>query len=163
VVWNAGRIEPVRRYTVTVYRPNPHDSASLPINDICFIRESRNGKYIWLGTDGGGFAWFDKSTGRCKRYQSGFRNHIYASVQHILEEEDGTLWLATNGAAFALRFVSDSIHSLRKYVVEAPDSLRIGKNFFATIYKDKSGTLWFGTWVGCIFLAANVGCLSMPT
>lgn len=52
-------------------------------------------KYLWIGTNGGGFCRFEFTTGKCIRYteKDGLPNDV---VYGILSDGTGNLWLSTN-------------------------------------------------------------------
>jgi class 3 adenylate cyclase len=79
------------------YKNNPKDSNSLGV-DLIFsvlpdIREP--GRYLWIGTNGGGLNRLDKLTGKVKRYtkKDGLPNDV---VYGIVNDDDGKLWMSTN-------------------------------------------------------------------
>lgn len=78
------------------YVHNENDSATLPVNiifSLCNDPDSEN--ILWVGTNGGGLARFDKNTGRCITYatDAGLPNNV---IYGILADESGNLWLSTN-------------------------------------------------------------------
>ena len=146
-------------YSVEIYRSDPQDRNSLPINALNSLTESRNGEYLWVGTEGGGLVRLEKRTRTFTRFTSDSHVLDYNVVQHIFEDDDGTLWLATNGSMLVLRISGDSIQSARSLVVEPPRSSRLWRNFFAMSHKDKFGRLWFATWGGLYFFDREHGSL----
>lgn len=73
------------------------DPASLSSNFILSINNDRRqpGRYLWIGTKGGGLNRMDKQTGRFIRYSTkdGLPNNV---VYGILPDERDNLWLSTN-------------------------------------------------------------------
>jgi ligand-binding sensor domain-containing protein/two-component sensor histidine kinase len=145
-----------------VYRADPHDPKTLPVNVVSSICEARDGGYLWIGTESAGLVRFNLRTGLCQRYQSEDEDRDYNVIRDVYEDGDGTLWVAASDGLFALRFSSDSIQSVRKYVVESPESPFAWKNNVFVIHKDKFDQLLFGTWGGLYCFDRQRGILARP-
>ena len=123
-------------------RGNPHALASDFIYDIA---EDADGN-LWIGTNGGGLAMMDRSTGRFTsfRHDPDDSNSISSNVvRAVLLDTDGIVWLGTRGTGLDrfdpqsggfthYRFGSDEYHTKNP-------------NEIYTVYKDSGGTLWLGS------------------
>ncbi|MGD2148315.1 MAG: histidine kinase, partial [Anaerolineae bacterium] len=119
----------------SVLRHDPGDPHSLSHNQITSLHEDRFGT-LWVGTLGGGLNRYDSDIEAFTHYreQGGLVND---TVTDILEDDRGTLWIATaNGLS---RFDPDN-ETFRSY--GSDDGLPI--NEFGAASKGDSGELFFG-------------------
>ncbi len=79
------------------YTNNPGDKSSLNADVIFSICEDPKfpGRYLWIGTNGGGLNMFDKEKELFKSYteKDGLANNV---VYGILSDNKGNLWMSTN-------------------------------------------------------------------
>lgn len=82
-------------YKYTTYEHTTSDSNSIRRNLIMHIYEDKTGNF-WISTEGGGLNYFDRKTEKFKFYRQGNDNKHLSSdmIRMILEDTDGTLWLA---------------------------------------------------------------------
>jgi signal transduction histidine kinase/CheY-like chemotaxis protein/ligand-binding sensor domain-containing protein len=112
--------------------------------------ESKDGS-LWLGTVGGLTRYKD---GRFTQYPAGGRLSKYY-ISAINEDEEGLI--VTTSESVALRFHNGEVEPLTIHGRTTPISARVhdSGNYTFTIYKDPSGTLWFGTVHGLFEFAAG--------
>ena len=102
---------------------------------------------LWIAFSyGDGLVSFDSATGAETIYS--FSNHETSQngttgVTTVLEDETGTLWLATNGGGL-LKLDRDRRRAIRyKHDSRDPDSL--SDDALATLFEDREHNLWAGT------------------
>jgi len=76
------------------YKNDPDNLSTISENDVVSIFESSNG-ILWIGTKNAGLNRFDKTNEKFKRYshREGLPND---SINGIVEDNDGYLWISTN-------------------------------------------------------------------
>jgi signal transduction histidine kinase/ligand-binding sensor domain-containing protein len=123
-----------------IFRNNPGDTTSLSFDgifSICFD-PANPGKYLWVGTNGGGLNRMDLTTGKCTRYsdKNGLPNNV---VYGILPDKQNRIWMSTNKG---LSCFDPAKQIFRNY--EEKDGLQ-GNEFNHNAYlRAKDGTLFFG-------------------
>ncbi len=79
------------------YKNIPGSNSSLSSNKLLSICPDPKSpqKYLWIGTEGAGFNRFDKTTGKCDRYdeKDGLPNNV---AYCILKDSLDNLWISTN-------------------------------------------------------------------
>jgi len=116
------------------------DKHSISNNNIySFCNDIKNpGRYLWIGTKGGGLNRLDKQTGKFARYttKDGLSNNV---VYGILPGNDGNLWVSTNKGISSF---NPLLNFFRNYDVN--DGLQ-GNEFNRYAYcKTENGLLVFG-------------------
>ena len=141
------------------YLSDPDDSESLGSNEIYedTIFEDGAGR-IWVATNAGGLDRLDPATRKVSRFrvesmESGalqaepsLIHHPVLSTPHfILEDQDGTIWVATSGGGLH-RFNNDE-DTFTALVHNPNDNGTLSSNYIASIYEAPSepGVLWIGT------------------
>ena len=130
-------------YNFVNFLPDPDDSASLKGNLIRVIKEDRNGNLL-IGTENGGLNIFDRKKERFSHPLRKFPEfrHQEFSVNDILEDEKGNLWIATDFNVTVL----DSAGSLVNLNPESSDDAAgLEGNFVRNLQFDSLGQLWIGT------------------
>jgi len=148
------------------YQYDPDDSHSLSNDVVKVIYEDRSG-VLWIGTEDG-LNRFDRKTAGFVRYRNvpndlNSLSHnsvtsIYADKLHP-EDQSGVLWVGTFGGGLNA-FDRDSGQFVR-YQAGLPDPSSLSgsygpssdpnslsSNFVTSIYEDRVGRLWIGTWGG---------------
>jgi signal transduction histidine kinase/ligand-binding sensor domain-containing protein len=120
----------------TEYRNTYGDLA----NDVRTIYRDRKGR-LWIGTLGG-IALFDDSRGTFLSYNDEIRANQWNDHKTWTFQEDnnGVLYVCGNGTPLR---IFDEGTGQWKHISSASDH----EYSVVTIYQDRSGTLWFGTWV----------------
>lgn len=100
--------------------------------------ELNPGKYLWVGTEGGGLNHFEITTGNCTHYttENGLPNNV---VYGILHGSDGNLWLSTNRGISCFNPVSKEF---KNYDVES--GLQSNEFNRREYYSSPDGKLYFG-------------------
>ena len=123
-----------------IYRNDPSDSTSLSFNSIftLCLDPGNPGKYLWVGTDGGGLNRLDMETGKFKRYlvKNGLPNNV---VYGILPDDDGNLWMSTNNGLSSLDPVNNKFRNF-----DVNDGLQSNEFNHDAFAKDKDGRMYFG-------------------
>ena len=131
-------------YGFTIYRPIPDDPHSLSDSYILSLFEDQD-RILWIGTYGRGLNSLDLDTGEITRFP--FDGEVGQSlaggvVTAIIQDKQGTLWLATNRGLN--RFDPESRQfALYEHVDGDPNSL--ARNAIETLLLDRDGYLWIGT------------------
>ncbi len=122
------------------YLYDPANASSLSNNFILsFCSDIQNpGRYLWIGTKGGGLNKLDKFSGKFERFtvNQGLSNNV---IYGILPDYDNNLWLSSNKG---LSIFNTTTHGVRNFDVN--DGLQ-GNEFNRYAYaRTNSGTLVFG-------------------
>ena len=105
--------------------------------------------------DHSGNIWFGHWTGGISRYNSKKDSmemivqsdvNITKPISKIVEDKDGVMWFASEGAGVLSLKVSDSLATKAFEQYSSKDGL--GSNIVFCIMQDKEGTMWFGTEAG---------------
>lgn len=126
-------------------RHDPADPASLGANHVSALYRTRDGT-LWVGTVNGGLNRFDAATGTFERFTEegasplAFPHH---SVSAIVEDDEGLLWVATD-RGLAVLDRRNGTHTLLRH--DPADPTGIGSNRPRTLFVDRGGTLWVGSW-----------------
>jgi len=122
------------------YKNSISDTASLSFDLVlCICPDPKEpGKYLWVGTNGGGLNRFDKSTGKFVRIteKDGLPNDV---VYGMLNNGNGTLWISTNKG---LSCFSPSSKTFKNYEME--DGLQSNEFNRYSFCKTADGILFFG-------------------
>jgi diguanylate cyclase (GGDEF)-like protein len=139
-------------YRFHVFRPDPHDPASLPDGYINTLHVDRAGR-LWAATNTGGIVRYVPDTEGFARYTVAQGGQMQATIEHMVEDAQGNLWLASRTGITRLHSASGTIESLRLDRLEhsAADQ-GIG---ITDLSMDGDGTLWVGTDAGLLYRAAN--------
>ncbi|GAB4373541.1 MAG: two-component regulator propeller domain-containing protein [Calditrichia bacterium] len=126
----------------SIYTRNPRAPLSPRDSSILSIYvDSR--ERMWLGTPGG-ICRFQPTSGQFEFYPHHYEIYRYGwgQVTAIMEDPDGRLWIATPGEL--MRF--DPLKKKYDYFRSNPaNSKSISYNGISSLYRDRSGVLWFGT------------------
>ncbi|MCU0285721.1 MAG: ATP-binding protein [Acidobacteria bacterium] len=102
---------------------------------------------MWLGTLEKGLNKFNPMTGDFTVYNQESKDPQSLSndyVRAILEDNDGKLWVGTDGGGVNLLIDPDK-KTFRRYLHEKADPLSLSHNRIKSIYQDKLGRIWIGT------------------
>jgi ligand-binding sensor domain-containing protein/signal transduction histidine kinase len=132
------------------YQTRPGDPGSLGGTAVQAIYQDREGA-LWIGTDGG-LDRFDRETEQFVHYQpnpddaQGARGSLSSnSVQSIFQDQEGTLWIGTDGG---LNRFDPGDGQFIRYRSLASDSSSLSNDWILSIHQDREGVLWFGTYGG---------------
>lgn len=71
-----------------------------------------------------------------------------AFIWSILEDTNGDIWFATNGDGL-FQFMRDS-QTFHTYTHDPDDPTSLSNNAIVSLYEDRTGTLWIGSWTAGI-------------
>ena len=123
-------------YSFVVFKNDPTDAKSLPGNKISTLHEDRQGR-LWVGT-WKGLSLFDY---RAETFTA--IPQIHKRVAAILEDADGTLWVATEGEGLLVRGPADVTFHPYLHQPKDPNSLRSYN--LSSVLRDHKGRLWIGS------------------
>ncbi|MFH1195476.1 MAG: two-component regulator propeller domain-containing protein [bacterium] len=128
-------------------------TSSISGNHIRSISEDKYG-YLWVGTYSNGLNRFDKESKKFVQYKydsTDISSIGGNQVQSIYFDKSGTMWVGVFGGGLNKAIISPSFFGETKFVrfVNNPnDPNSISDNRVYTIYEDKQGYLWVGTFGG---------------
>ena len=132
------------RNVFTRYRTKAGDSSSLSHDIVRVILEdpAENGRFLWIGTEGGGLNRFDRQTEKFTRFQNDpdnprslSKNHVFA----LIKDKAGALWIGT--FAGGLNRLDEKTGLFTRYTTQ--DGLP--SNSIYGILADDRGGLWMST------------------
>lgn len=103
----------------------------------------KTGEQIWIGTKQSGLFCYIPSTNELTKLSS-FKSS--KSIQCMTMDEDGNLWVATEGDGLIRLNISTGESAVFKH--NPSDSHSISSNFVRTISTDTDGRIWVGTFNG---------------
>ena len=130
---------------LVVYSREPGNADAIASDYVWAIDEDADGN-LWLATDGGGVAVWEREKDRfvAVRYEPGNPASLSSDkVRNLLVAADGRVWVATRGAG--INRIEPTTRSVQRF--ELPGGA--GKELFALL-EDRAGDLWIGTTGGVI-------------
>jgi ligand-binding sensor domain-containing protein/signal transduction histidine kinase len=126
----------------THYRRNPDDPQSLSSDVVLSFYQDPTSDTVWIGTEAGGLNRFDQATQTFTHYteQDGLPGD---TVDCILADSDGHLWLSTNKG---LSRFDPQTESFRNY--DAGDGLQRGEFSPGACFQNERGEMFFGGFQG---------------
>lgn len=135
-------------YDFTIFKPDPTNEASISSNLIWKIVDDENGN-LWIGTTGGGLNYFDKTTGKFKRFQHDESDSNSLRDDHVTQlyrDSKNRLWIGTTTGIDLIDLDkpldSIKIQHFNLYQNEIISSMD-GNNVFS-IFEDSMNQLWIG-------------------
>ncbi|MCP4217502.1 MAG: PAS domain-containing protein [bacterium] len=127
---------------------HPDNPYSLSNNLVSCICEDAS-HVLWLGTEGGGINKFAPLRFKFRHYRydslkpgkSVSSNMVYA----LLEDHSGSIWIGTDKG---LDRLDTATGAFRSYAVDAVESGSQNRDYVMTLFEDRDGVLWAGTWGG---------------
>ncbi len=140
--------------TFSYFKNSTGNNKTISDNCVRAIKEDKWGD-LWLGTYSGGLNHFNRSTGEFKsfKFDSNFTGSIsHNQVQAIYIDTSSTFWIGTFGGGLnkfqiKKRYGGERI-SFTKYKNDKNNPFSLSSNKVYTIYEDKKGTIWIGTFQG---------------
>jgi len=136
------------------YRAAANDSSRLSSDQIISLYQDRGGT-LWIGTYGGGLCRLnrdDRRTPRFTAYKHRAENPntiSHNSVNAIIEDRFGTLWLGTYaGGLGRLRRDDRPTMQFTTHKNDPAYSASLSHNRIISLCADRSGNIWIGTSVG---------------
>ena len=131
-------------YAFKIYKYDASDAGSLPNNMVWAIAEDKGGD-LWIATEGGGVARWDRATDRFVRLPRPAPASLSLSsrVRTILPAPDGALWIGTKDAGLAR--LDPARGTLKRYGHDPKDASSLSHDGVYAMAFDQSGKLWVGT------------------
>jgi len=133
------KLEPENSRFTQFQELKKEDEAQLVANVSCVVEDAA-GK-IWFGTFGGGLMQLDRRTGKIKSFLAGENSISNNNVSDLVEEEPGTLWIAT-GEGLNILHENGTI-SVVQHNPNVANSLL--NNDLKHLLRDRSGVMWIVT------------------
>jgi ligand-binding sensor domain-containing protein/signal transduction histidine kinase len=135
--------------TIIHYVPNRADESALGEGaNVDDIYKDASG-YLWIGGGGSGLDRFDERTGRFKHYRhkpDDPHSLISDNVLGIYGDRNGQMWVAQQ---YGISRFDPVTHGFNNYQPVPDDSASL-TNWIDIVYRDRSGTLWLGTFGGAL-------------
>jgi len=148
-----GGLNQFNRDTETFKHFSPEQNPGIVSHPIVrTIYEDKN-HVLWIGTYGGGIDTFDRKTGRVTHYSHQEENKQSLScnsINVIYGDTKGNIWIGTEGKGLNKydrknnAFIRYPYQAIAK---ESPSKFLSGETV-NTLYEDKRGNIWIGTWGG---------------
>jgi diguanylate cyclase (GGDEF)-like protein len=125
----------------TFFRHRKDDPDSIPANAVIslFIDST---EVMWLGTWGGGLCWFNRLSGQCKPFKPDHPQLKTTSVNQIIEDTRGEIWLASSNGLFRYNRKTDSVIH---YTSSKEEDNSLAGDYLSAVLEDHLGNLWIGT------------------
>lgn len=113
----------------------------------CIFEDSKN--RFWIGTDKGGVNTFDINTNQFQDFGLKTTENVENKknrIRAIIEDADHKIWVATS--AGLTYFDEEKINFVKYYQNQNDinDNFSLNFNDLYSLYKDKSGSIWIGTY-----------------
>jgi ligand-binding sensor domain-containing protein len=135
-------------YDFKIYRSIRSDSSSLPDNFIYSLTPASDGG-IWVGTNSGGLAKYNKTTDSFKSYQHDPNNIASLSsnrVETIFEDADGIVWIGTGTSTGGLHKLNQETGVVTRYLHSEESINKLLSTSVIAIADDGNGFLWVRTY-----------------
>jgi diguanylate cyclase (GGDEF)-like protein len=143
--------------TVTVYRHDVHDVSSIPSDFVNGLAEDSSGD-LWVATDGGGLARWERAKDRFVRYASGPRKPEgpgSAQLRTVLVDRKGGIWVGTKDSGLA--HLDPKSGRWQRFAHVPADSSSLADDGVYGLYEDGAGRLWVSTNGGLALFDAAAG------
>jgi len=142
-------------YNFTVFRHDPKNKRSLPINDITVLFEDKAGN-IWVGTSGGGLSLYDKNTESFTTFKSiknDDRTLSSPDINSIFQDSKNNIWVGTYSG---LNLLDQKTKTFKRFFyTKSRDD--IDNHHIFSITEDTRGNLWLGTGGGLVQFNQSTG------
>ena len=136
---------------IVTYKHNPADPHSLPDDHIRSLAVD-NKNNLWVGCFEGGLNMYNKKTGDFANLKEMGLDEKALGSDQVLDihiENDSVFWIATYGGGLTkLIFEENNRVRYKRFVHNPNDNSSISDNRVYTIYENKEGILWIGTFGG---------------
>lgn len=149
-----------RRESFTAFTNSPSNPHSLSSDLVRVVRDDAGG-YLWVGSTHGGLSRIHLDSLRSGRFtnylpeednsSSLSMNDVFSIV--ISKREEGDLWLSTFRGG--INRLDRTRRGFTQYRFVAGDSTSLCDDRTITIYEDRSGNIWVGTFSGLALLPAG--------
>lgn len=130
---------------VSVYRHDVHDPASLPNDFVWALAEDGSGD-LWVATEGGGLARWERATDRFVRYpvdRNGAGGPPSRQLRTVHVDRQAAVWVGTKDAGLA-RFDPKS-GRWQAFRRDPGDPNSLADDGVYALHEDAAGRLWIGT------------------
>lgn len=135
---------------------NQNDSSSLSENFVTSLYEDSRGN-IWIGTNSKGLNVIKKGETNFRHFLTEKQKHSitgHNTIRKICEDKNGSLWIATERGCYYIKLddltspveTKSFVHRYDKRT----DLIDLSNTSNRTIYCDRDGLIWIGTWGGGI-------------
>ncbi|MFK7915521.1 MAG: two-component regulator propeller domain-containing protein [Pseudomonadales bacterium] len=148
-----GPDQQVQHFTAQTIGPAA-DTQGLPSNHITTISSDSKGN-LWIGTNGGGLARFDRRTDGFVSYQKNNSSIASNRITRVYEDPKGMLWIGTLDAGL-LQF-DQAMQSFSGYRHDPEDANSLSSNHVTDMLVDHAGSFWIATNNGLNEFKADAG------
>ena len=145
-----------KKFVSVLYREEePEQLLNVSISDI--FEDSQNN--FWLATKKRGLMLFDRDSRNYQIYKVDKtlpENTDQPPIWDLEEDTNGNLLLATEGKGLNITKINSRPPKFTSYKVEYLNSYSISDNSLLSLYKDKSGLIWIGTFEGINKIDAGI-------
>lgn len=105
---------------------------------------------IWIGTWGKGLIKFNKKNSKTEHFSYRSSNSVNFNSNRVksIAVDQNIVWVGTIGAGLYKVTCSDQSYSFENYTFNKRNDKSISDNQVVSIYKDRLGDLWIGTYSG---------------
>ena len=143
----------IKNNKFTHYFHNPDNTFSISNNHIRAVAEDKFG-YFWIGTYSGGLNKFNPATGKfiSFKHNPNDPSSIGANqIQDIFIDSSSNVWLATFTGGlnkFNASNIENNKIKFEHFINNPSDPHSLSDNRVYTLYQDREGVLWIGTFGG---------------
>lgn len=146
-------------YNLKVFKNDPTDTSSLINNFIFSIYEDTTGT-LYIENQGGGFQRYNpltESFSRISKNKINLRRAKYSTVSAFYEDTNGVQWIGGLGAGTGLKRVDLNTGKTKVYKHDPTNPSSLSDDKVYSVYRDRSGNLWAGTFNGLDKLNEKTG------
>ncbi len=135
-------------YEFEVFRHDADDPESLAHDWILDLAEGPAGD-LWIGTEGGGLARWQRATGTFTGYRHDPHDPLSLSSDRVVDlvwDRAGSLWIGTFDGG--LDRYDPATGSFEHFRHDRSDPRSLADDQVRAVYQDTQGRLWLGTWSG---------------
>ena len=130
-------------YKVSVYKSNLYTPFLFTNNNVVCVADDNNNN-LWIGTLNG-LNVLDKKTGKVKQYLSPDIPHN--GISFITKTRNNQIWIGTEWGMCRYQPETDTFINIDRLLKKES----LGKLSVKSIYEDKDGDLWIGTWMSGLY------------
>ncbi|MDG5767142.1 two-component regulator propeller domain-containing protein [Balneolales bacterium ANBcel1] len=136
-------------HEITIYKNDPNDTNSISFNEVSHLFESSDST-LWVATRRNGINRYNRKKDNFVQYTSEQFNQegyaiSHASVNDIVEDGNGHLWIGTLGG---LNRLNPETERFQYYTHSPDDTNSISSDAVTALLYDRRGKLWVGTHFG---------------
>lgn len=149
--WGGGlnRFDPKTKM-FTYYMNSPNISEDVPCRHLTCQYHDRYGN-VWIGTDHSGLFCINPETKEWKQYthiNGDSKSLSHETVTGIVEDTNGDMWITTQGGGIS---ILERKKQEFRHIVAGKGDWNLLTNSVTCAYRDRSGSMWVGTWNGIHF------------